>query len=884
MTPELYNLIISFATLLMTPGRQASRWMVRPLLDAMAAEWSLVQFDLRRPTTNDDGNIVLGKGQDGKLWNIIRNLTPTLLSSQKGKATVIRLFDRDAEGKAVARAFGDLRTFGIRGGAKIAKRLSTLWQEVSHFGIHTDFEIFAGNLIVTNGQAVSVVTNRALRRAGQKFGKGGTTIAIYDVPANLEKVFDGKGNYIRPSVAAAMMNEALDRARTRNPRLSRLLDGFAIEVEDGKLVNIIPTTAGPFARRTFNRRFAARVYNGRLVLPELGMVKGDWIIAACDEALCADFVVASLNIKPELYSLNGTVYFTANPVYEGNAHQVGRQAIAHLHHWVLPKGRLIDGFRRFVSKSVASFRNGTPLFIGSRAVEDADADDAINDMQNKAVAWTEAGLPIRLAQHLSTMLTGQFRSMNMKGADKDRRDDDKFPLEAAEHLSAKSVADLMISGYVPADFHLPEGVWMNSPVGMITADNTYSAMITALGNGDGDDHVETIMVESLHTADVDGLHFEAGEMATIVVRYPLGYSSDGKTYGSEYFILKPDASVERKYARMFPNGLRTVDFAMRPNRADRITINQTLFPQSVEVDVYDFEAARQMFWANTFSLCTGGIGAMANLQMLCASMGIAVALPCDTETMVDAVAGVAPTFETSAAALAAVRAAYNDLASRGLPIDPVALDRLARNFTTEVKVDPNGLWKQLYDARDAEMRRGMKELDTLQSDGLADLRRMFRFVAWRPYQGGDAPLLVNLYREVFNANRRPVQGESAHVRFRRIGDTIVAKMEELGYTDIMDRALAQAIAHQLTAERSISTDVDQPFFQGALFDHTLELFTTLFAGEDNEDKVAINCTANGHADGCFLLTSVDEDEAQAHVARGLVSEVCHAAGKTSWAK
>ncbi len=291
-----------------------------------------------------------------------------------------------------------------------------------------------------------------------------------------------------------------------------------------------------------------------------------------------------------------------------------------------------------------------------------------------------------------------------------------------------------------------------------------------------------------------------------------------------------------------------------------------------------------MFWSCTFSMEAGGIGAMANMQMLAAGMGVAIPLPCDTETMVDAVAGVAPSFETSCAALAAVQGAYRHLAALNIPIDELALDRVKDNFTSAVQADPNGFLTLLYKARDAELARARVELDAVAADGLDELRRMFSGISWKPWQGGDAPLLVNLYRDSKSAAGTHLN----HLQFREVGNDVVSKMEgveaQMG-SSIMDRAIAQAYAHQLTTDRPESgMAVDQMFFQGALFEHTVALFTKLFVGAEGfkKDMVAINCTANTHADGCELLTSVTPSEADDFLLRGCMSEACSTAGMTSW--
>lgn len=99
---------------------------------------------------------------------------------------------------------------------------------------------------------------------------------------------------------------------------------------------------------------------------------------------------------------------------------------------------------------------------------------------------------------------------------------------------------------------------------------------------------------------------------------------------------------------------------------------------------------------------------------------------------------------------------------------------------------------------------------------------------------------------------------------------------------IMDRALVQAIAHQLTTDTPVSSMRDQMFFQGELFTHTLELYSRLFADDETEALVAINCTATTHADGCELLDSVSPAELHAFIARGHLSDDCYEAGMTSW--
>jgi hypothetical protein len=510
-------------------------------------------------------------------------------------------------------------------------------------------------------------------------------------------------------------------------------------------------------------------WNVRLIMPMFrdlgGHLKGDAILSQDGFDMGGADIIASLdNLKPELFSTDGALYLFADAVHDSRTPRwTDRQTMIH-HQWIL-KSRIRGAMERAHANLIESLRTNTePEFVRDQRVdiETEFEDDNINVYDRRYALMRAAGVlnmsPAAIEQICNTRWLKKLAPDHRDVATNDDGepvkppfwlDTFRFPITASEFRSVKSQILANLAGYA---IQVADGEWESSSVGVIVSNNTAIPLCRMCGGGDFDDHWCFIhgrakFAITISQRGLPDLHFAEGDIFTVAYRLPIGVSSNGVELGTEYMILRPSAAEVEVLERTVPH-IPVVDLALRPKTKDDLDWSAfpcpatcedkdehdnghpqwTATPVEFDSTEYDFDVFRQQAYNLARQQAMGGVGAIANMDLVLYLHQIPFAFVCHTEDWVDLMTksiGHADDFERWTEILSD-RAAQIKLASdNGMQVDNIAFERVALQFPRRHGVRlANGLLYQLRLLHERSRRVFEKDRDVLVRETRQEMLRL----------------------------------------------------------------------------------------------------------------------------------------------------------------
>lgn len=441
--------------------------------------------------------------------------------------TVISIRDN-----GVAREWGDIRTFQVRMGIKVMKRLAMLG---TFTYLYDELPVY----ILGEGEAF-------------EFDPNILTAKFVEVPEDAEILIDGN-NVIR----RARVLDVIDKMYTRVSRYDRkraeelkkqFLDTWAFNM-----------------RGIFGEHFA----------------KGDAVVSEAEQD--ADLIIFTTNTPKELVGLReGMARFHLNPQEQSESVRTNPQTIASFYQVLFnvvdptwtedePKLNMVKlGKHRKTNHQIEELESGrvmrSVLLGGGRD------GDALDTMEGKLLHWEASGLRVGDSMHLTAMMAGRVDKQNNPPGNPIKKR--KFDVPYAYRMSIRSSTTYeLVYGHAP---DMIPGEVLIDRIGLIIHDEDWSDVIETLGGADQDDHAEIHFRVAVDDDEFFGI--KAGDIVGYLIRNPIGISSDGVAMvngvvvnkhgdpariATEFYILKIAArSLGALQVKL--GALPTVKNALRP--------------------------------------------------------------------------------------------------------------------------------------------------------------------------------------------------------------------------------------------------------------------------------------------------------------------------------
>jgi hypothetical protein len=498
-------------------------------------------------------------------------------------------------------------------------------------------------------------------------------------------------------------------------------------------------------------------WNVRIIMPMFrnlgGHLKGDAILSQDGFDMGGADIISSMdNLKPELFSTDGSLYLFADAVHDSRTPRwTDRQTMVH-HQWIL-KSRIRGALERAHANLIESLRTNTdPEFVRDQRVdiETEFEEDNINVYDRRYAIMRAAGVLSMSPAAIEGIATRWLRKLAPDHRDVAVDEDGvakkppfwldtfRFPITASEFRSVKSQILANLAGYT---IDVADGEWESSPIGVIVSNNTALPLCRMCGGGDFDDHWCFIHGRAkfditISQRGLPDLHFAEGDIFTVAYRLPIGVSSNGVELGTEYMILRPSATEVPVLERTFPH-IPVVDLATRPKTKDELdwsafpcpaTCEDTeehdnghpqweAKPVTFESTEYDFDVFKAQAYNLARQQAMGGVGAIANMDLVLYLHQIPFAFVCHTEDWVDLMTksiGHADDFERWSEILGDRATQIKEASDNGMAIDAYAFERVALQFAKRHGVKlANGLLYQLRLLHERSKRVFEKDRDVL---------------------------------------------------------------------------------------------------------------------------------------------------------------------------
>lgn len=525
--------------------------------------------------------------------------------------------------------------------------------------------------------------------------------------------------------------------------------------------------------KQLRRKLHGAAYNARVVT-EIGVLKGD-VVVSWD--IKADIHVCECNIKPEIMGEAGVARIQMFPQEQKDQVVTNRQTISSFYEWLfavptpgvgdsegLVKDALVDQFDRYIKE----FRSGKLMSHMNPTLREED--DSIKSMHQKMVRWVRSGRNMKESLWLTMMLAGQIVDMNNPLHDEDRKR--RFPVPYAYRVSLRNVTSYrMAFGGEP--MLTDNEAFIDESIGLIVPDATFVDVAEVLGGADKDDHVEV----HYRIAEDDDEFFgiTAGDIVMVLIRNPVGISSDGKRVASEYYILR----VAGFQADAGTHELPTIRMADRPLCTAELKLPEPTFVET-EPDLPKHYSKEyfidQVYVATSIQ---GVYGTHANQMMVCALYGIPFKFVAPEETFVDVCQ------QTRAEVDLEFIKQYNadnldHIVDARVPLDPFVIWRLGLEGSEEVIEEP-GIVSELVAYHRAQVQRFIAAANLHIRSVLTELKTRYQDhevtcrVANVPYLIAGIQSKETEYREANNL----VDEYLSHTDWEKIGDIVADRLNEL---------------------------------------------------------------------------------------------------------
>lgn len=454
----------------------------------------------------------------------LRTLRPTIAwKSSKNDAVAVTLYDNEG-GTMVPRSWNDLRHFTINMMKGKKSLVSKMFKRVPTFNVRS-YLYGTFDVVRVEETDADIIRDREMS----------LSVKVIPTPDDLfgEKGVDGSA-FIRESVRDMLIDRMVDRMSTG--------------------AHADPVKAEKLARK-FRKGYVFDT--GRGVFSE-GMMKAKFLVAK-DEKLEADIVIYDCNIKSEITRNDNRITFTMNLKKQGKRVRTNRQIFSLFGEWIYGSDLhlIVDAYNEYVNHVIERFTDGT--FVPS--TEDKGG-YSLNDMANR---WIEARGSINESQYLLKMM----RQAHIKTQSPERDDERRMPVPFAAAFSIRTQAEMMHLLGEPATME-PHQIKLTH-WGFVLGDDIMVDVLEILGGADLDDTAEL----HFRVAATDSPEFNVrqGEHVAVIIRNPVGVSSNGTDVGIEYWVapVANPLSIVRKYGEFFPEiDLRK---GSRPNTISELNID-----------------------------------------------------------------------------------------------------------------------------------------------------------------------------------------------------------------------------------------------------------------------------------------------------------------------
>lgn len=356
-----------------------------------------------------------------------------------------------------------------------------------------------------------------------------------------------------------------------------------------------------------------------------GLMKAKALVGE-DENLAADIVIYDCNIKSEVTRDDNRITLTMNAKSQGKAVRTNRQVFSLFGEWLY--GRDLElikyAYKEYVNEIVDRFASGT--YVPS--TEDKGG-YSLNEM---AMRWVKARKNYNESQYLMKMM----RDAHIKTQTPSRDDERKMPVPFALAYSIRTQAEMVHLLGHPVDME-PHEIRLTK-WGFVVGDAILLDVLEILGGADLDDTAEL----HFRVAATDSPEFNVrqGQTVAVMVRNPVGVSSNGTDVGVEYWVA-PVANPLHIYRLFEVDGLPAIDLrkGSRPNTITELNITTppslVIQPQTTAHTAYTKQFVFDAWVQATEQSPNMIYGRHANLMMAYAKYGIPFQFIAPEETYVD---------------------------------------------------------------------------------------------------------------------------------------------------------------------------------------------------------------------------------------------------------
>jgi hypothetical protein len=634
----------------------------------------------------------------------------------------------------------------------LGKRLGVLNRPFPIQVVRDDVLIVTGTVETdAMGNPVRVIPDAPFtRRPGQ------TVVMLVPKDARMDGCFIIARNIIRRAVRE--LHEAMVEATGETRETLDTIQGWGRRREIRKALDKADRVRARLSRNNWNVRIFMPAH-----LDLGGHLKGDAILTRAGFDMGGVDILSTLdNLKPEMFSSDGKLYLFADAVHDSRSMRwTDRQTMIH-HTWIL-KDRAVGAMRRAHEDVITSLAtNSEPQFTRLQrvSVDTEFDDDNINVYARRYALMRAAGVMHMSASAISGISTRWLKKLApQKRRTKANAEGDvqqaywldtyRFPITASEFRTVKSQALANLAGF---QLTLEDGFYQSTPIGVVVSNGMSIPLCRMCGGGDFDDHWCVIHGRAMYDTSVKlyggtVLHFKAGEIFSVFYRLPIGVSSNGIELGTEYMILRPtDVEIE-VLERHHPN-IPTVDLDTRPKT--KAELDWSMFPCPADCEdqedhdlghpqwiatkvefaqtEYDFDVFRAQVHNLARQVAMGGVGGIANMDLVLYQHQIPFPFVCHTEDWVDLMTksiGHVDDMERWAEILKDRAALVKAASLSGTPIDEYAFARIRSAFgRIHGVVTENGMLHMLRLKHERSRRAFEADRDQLTKNVIAEMQAL----------------------------------------------------------------------------------------------------------------------------------------------------------------
>lgn len=643
-------------------------------------------------------------------------------------------------------------------------------------------------------------------------------------------------------------------------------------------------------------------------------IKGDAILTKEGFKLShnVDGYISAANVKEEFFSLDGNCYILADAHHDSRKMRTSDRQSLGVFGGIIDMGHMQKGFKDASARVKAEIVTGRELSfmeedddrldIDSLSIYEAkvEALDAANVLlysvtgtASKADRFKNRFKP----KHDTEWVGDEFREVPIE-------DSRRFLVPGLEDRSIKPECQFRLAGYLTEkDPKLNPEDWVSTTLGAMMNTDVFVAASPITGGHDQDDTFRHLHFIALYDAIVPlpgggSFNVQAGEIVTLIRRFPQGVHSDNTKLGFEYFMLKPVPAAAARIRKTLGENLLTLDidsFRERFPRVDELNYPacpadcegehpfghptwepeertfSTLTDYDISVAVAQFNSAAKV--RNT----VGGIGGFVNIAIICAQHNIVMPWRNTTEVFVDAVTKTGLTDKSLAemarfqaedrALIKRVSNGYIDEDGTEVPafqIDSIAFKRIRSAYPFPAHGVGVTAKDRLFPRITKDHREILGEYARWEDTTLKVVRkRMTRLTRRVPVTivsvRNDAGVLVStgkpaLIRKIDVTRDRLLAAKEAagmprrltSLEFEDVGDEVVEYMESRGMShDAMKASVLEALTWIYRQTQRIESD--QALLNGALLEITVEVLKDLRAGDSNPPAAGGNPSGGGGA-------------------------------------